>query len=367
MMKTRAAVLYQSNTPFQIETLDLEAPRNGEVLIKVGATGVCHSDWHLATGATAHPLPVVAGHEGAGVVEAVGGGVTRVNVGDHVALNWAPNCGKCFYCLNDRPSLCSTYVGPIWAGTMMDGTTRFSKNGRGYYHFSALACFSEYAVVPQECCVPMEKEIPLPVAALIGCAVTTGVGAALNTARVKADSSVVVFGAGGVGLSIVMGAKLAGAKTIIAVDRHEAKRKIAADLGATHALMNSATTIEDVRSLTEGRGADYVFEAIGIPAVQERCLQAARPGGAIVLVGISSVGSSTNLPGAIITRQEKTIMGSYYGTANSARDFPRYAEFYLQGKLPLDKLISRTYTLDQINEAYAEMLSGSVARGVVLF
>lgn len=366
-MKTRAAVLYKPNTPFVVEELKLEEPRRGEVLVKVGATGVCQSDWHLATGATSHPLPVVVGHEGAGVVEAVGESVTRVKSGDHVALNWAPNCGKCFYCLNERPSLCSTYVGPIWAGTMMDGTTRFSKNGQRYYHFSALACFSEYAVVPQECCVPIQKEIPLPIAALIGCAVTTGVGAVLNTSRVKLESSVVVFGVGGVGLSIVMGAKLAGAKTIIAVDRHEAKRKIAAEFGATHALMNSATIIEDIRSLTEGRGADYVFEAIGIPAVQELCLQAARPGGVIVLAGISPVGSSTNLPGAIITRQEKTIMGSYYGTANTARDFPRYGELYLQGKLPLDRLISRTYRLDQINEAYAEMLSGSIARGLVVF
>ncbi|MGH2569371.1 MAG: zinc-binding dehydrogenase [Bacteroidota bacterium] len=366
-MKTRAAVLYQPNTPFQVETLDLEPPRKGEALIKVGATGVCHSDWHLATGATAHPLPVVVGHEGAGVVESVGEGVTRVQPGDHVTLNWAPNCGSCFYCTNGRPSLCSTYTGPIWAGTMMDGTTRFSKNGKRYFHFSALACFAERVVVPQECCVPINEEVPLPVAALIGCAVTTGVGAVLNTARVEPGSSVAVFGAGGVGLSIVMGAKLAGARTIIAVDRHEAKRDIATELGATHVLINPVDAIYEIKSLTDGRGADYIFEAVGVPALQELSLHAARSGGVIVLAGVSPMGSSTNLPGAIITRQEKTVMGSYYGTANTARDFPRYADLYMQGKLPLDTMISKTYPLEMINEAYAEMLSGTIARGVVVF
>jgi Zn-dependent alcohol dehydrogenase len=365
-MKTRAAVLHTPNSPFVIEELDLDPPRRGEVRIKVAATGVCHSDWHLATGATAHPLPMVVGHEGAGIVEEIGEGVTTLKVGDYVALNWAPNCGRCFYCTNDRPSLCSTFVEPIWAGTMMDGTTRLSKNGKQYFHFSALACFADHAVVPQECCVPMPKNIPLQIAALIGCAVTTGVGAVLNTARVKPGSSVVVIGAGGVGLSVIMGAKLAGAKTIIAVDRHEAKQKIAIDLGATDVIINSPDVVQEIRKRTEGRGADYVFEAIGIPALQELSLQVARPGGTAILVGISAVGSSTNLPGAIITRQEKTVMGSYYGTADTARDFPLYGEFYRQGKLPLDRLISKTYSLSQINEAYRDMLSGSVARGVVV-
>ena len=366
-MKIQAAVFYEPLTPFKIETLDLEPPRVGEVLAKIAAVGVCHSDWHLMTGATRHPLPVVPGHEGAGVVEAVGPGVTRVKVGDHVALNWAPNCGVCFYCLNDRPSLCAAYVGPIWAGTMMDGTTRLSKNGQPVYHFSALAAFAEYTVVPQECCVPLRKEVPFPVAALIGCAVTTGVGAVLNTAKVRPGSSVAVFGAGGVGLSIIMGAQLAGAGRIIAVDRAEGKLEMARSFGATDALMAGPDTNDAIRALTEGRGADYVFEAIGLPAVQEQCLDAARPGGVIVLAGISAMGSATNLPGAIITRQEKTVTGSYYGTANTARDFPLYADLYLKGKLDLGRLVSKTYRLEQINEAYADMLSGALARGVIVF
>jgi S-(hydroxymethyl)glutathione dehydrogenase/alcohol dehydrogenase len=366
-LKIKAAVFYEPGVPFKIETLDLEAPRAGEVLVKVAAVGVCHSDWHLLTGATKHPVPVVPGHEGAGVVAAVGPGVTRVALGQHVALNWAPNCGQCFYCLNDRPSLCAAYVGPVWAGTMLDGSTRLSKDGAPVYHFSALACFADYCVVPQECCVPFRDEVPLQVAALIGCAVTTGVGAVLNTARVKPGSSVAVFGAGGVGLSIIMGARLAGASQVIAVDRAAAKLEMARSFGASEALLGGAGVIDSLRGLTGGRGADYVFEAVGLPALQEQCLEAARPGGTIVLAGISPMGSGTNLPGAVITRQEKTIMGSYYGTANTARDFPLYGDLYLRGQLPLDRLVSQTYALEQINEAYADMLSGETGRGVIVF
>jgi S-(hydroxymethyl)glutathione dehydrogenase / alcohol dehydrogenase len=366
-MQTRAAVFYQAKHPFVVESIDLAPPEAGEVLIKVAAAGVCHSDWHLITGATVHPAPVVAGHEGAGVVLAVGEGVNRLQVGDHVALNWAPNCGRCFYCLNERPNLCDSYIGPLWEGTMMDGATRFSKDGRPIYHFSCLSCFSEYIVVPQASCVPLPKEIPLTIAALIGCAVTTGVGSVLNTAKVRPGSSVAIFGAGGVGLNLIMGAKLAGASRIIAVDRSEAKGDMAQEFGATDVIMAGPATNDEIRHLTHGRGADYVFEAIGIPAVQEQCLDAARRGGTIVFVGIAPMGSNTNLPGAVIARQEKTIMGSYYGTANTARDFPLYADLYLKGRLDLDRLVSKTYTLDQINEAYADMLTGEIARGVIVF
>ena len=366
-MKVKAAVFYGEGIPFKVEELDLTEPQQGEVLVKMAAAGVCHSDWHLMTGATKHPLPVVPGHEGAGVVQAVGMGVTLLGPGDHVALNWAPNCGHCFYCLRDRPSLCSTYVGPVWAGTMMDGTTRLSKDGQPVYHFSALACFADYVVVPQECCVRLDTDIPLEVAALIGCAVTTGVGAVLNTAVVEPGSSVVVFGAGGVGLNIIMGAKLAGASRIIAVDTNETKGDLAKSFGATHVIIARPDTNDSIRNLTEGRGADYVFEAVGLPSVQEQCLDAVRPGGMVVYVGLSPMGSSTNLPGSIIARQEKTVTGSYYGSANTARDFPKYAELYKQGLLDLDSLISKRYTLEHINEAYAAMLQGEIGRGVIVF
>jgi S-(hydroxymethyl)glutathione dehydrogenase / alcohol dehydrogenase len=366
-MKVKAAVFYEPGVPFSIEELDLAPPRGGEVLVRLAAAGVCHSDWHLMSGATKHATPVVPGHEGAGVVEAAGPGVSRVKAGDHVALNWAPNCGHCFYCLRDRPSLCTTYVGPLWAGTMMDGTTRLSKDGQPVYHFSSVACFADHAVVPEQTCVPLAKDIPLEVAALIGCAVTTGVGAVLNTARVQPGSRVAVFGAGGVGLNIIMGARLAGAGQIIAVDTSEEKGDLAQTFGATDMLINSPDVVGDIRALTEGRGADYVFEAIGIPAVQEQGLDAVRPGGTLVLVGISPMGSGTNLPGAIIARQEKTVTGSYYGTANTARDFPLFADLYRRGLLDLERLVSRTYALEQINEAYADMLAGRLARGVIRF
>ncbi|HMB93246.1 MAG TPA: Zn-dependent alcohol dehydrogenase [Rhodothermales bacterium] len=365
-MQTRAAVLYEPNTPFVIETLDLEAPRAGEVLVKVAAAGVCNSHWHLVTGATQHPLPVVPGHEGAGIVQAVGEEVTQVQPGDHVILNWAPSCGHCFYCLHDRPSLCDTYLDPVWGGTMMDGTPRLSKDGAPIYHFCALACFAEYAVVPVESCVRVNKDVPSSVAALIGCAVTTGVGAVLNTAQVAPGSSVAVFGAGGVGLSTVLGARLAGADPVIAIDRVAPKENSARRLGATHFVGPGEDHIEAIRKLTGGRGADYVFDTTGVPAVQSACLDAVRPGGTVVLAGLAPMGSSTDLPGAVITRQEKTVSGTYYGSAHPARDFPHYADLYLRGKLDLDGLITYTYSLDQINEAFADLLAGKLARGVIV-
>jgi Zn-dependent alcohol dehydrogenase len=296
-----------------------------------------------------------------------GPGVTRVKTGDRAALNWAPSCGECFYCTKGRPSLCRTYVEPIWAGTMLDGSTRFSLDGRPVYHFSALACFSERIVVPEVCCVPVPAEVPMEVAALIGCAVTTGVGAVLHTAAVKAGSTVAVIGAGGVGLSVILGARLAGAERIIAADIHEGKGDLALAFGATDFVVNGPEAVGEIRRLTEGHGADYVFEAVGLPALQEQALEAARPGGTAVLVGISPMGSATNLPGAILTRQEKTVMGSYYGTADPARDFPYLAGLYLDGRLDLDRLVTKRYRLDEVNEAYAEMLAGETARGVIVY
>ena len=366
-MKIKAAILRQVNTPFRVETLDLDAPREGEVLVKIAATGVCRSDLHLRTGTTRHPLPVVVGHEGAGVVDSVGPGVTRIRPGDPVILNWAPYCGSCFYCRRHQPNLCSTYVEPAWAGTMLDGTTRLSSSGQRVYHYCMLACFAEYAVVPEKSCVPLVEGVPLTVGALIGCAVTTGVGSVLNTAAVPPGSSVVVWGVGGVGLSTVMGARYAGAGRIIAVDRFEQKNRLALEVGATDTLIASPSTVEDIRELTGGRGADYVFDTTGSPAVQEACLEAARPGGTAILSGLAPMGSTTNLPGSLITRQEKTIKGSYYGSADTARDFALYADLFLKKELPLDKLISRTYRLAEINEAFDDMEHGLNARGVVVF
>jgi S-(hydroxymethyl)glutathione dehydrogenase/alcohol dehydrogenase len=367
-MKIRAALITAPQQPIQIETLDLDPPRAGEVLVQIKACGVCHSDYHLISGATKHPLPVVPGHEGAGIVETVGEGVTRLKPGDHVVLNWAPNCGHCFYCLRGKPNLCDTFVGPIWDGVMLDGTPRLSWNGEPVYHFSALAAFAEYAVVPQETCVVRRHDVPLSVAALVGCAVTTGVGAVLYSAQVQPGDRVAVFGCGGVGLSVIMGAQLAGAQQIIAIDRVPQKLEMAIQFGATDVIDASKDdAIAMVREMTAGRGADVTFEAAGVPQLQADCVEAARPGGKAVLVGLSAMGSSTILSGAKLVRQEKTVIGSYYGAAHTARDFPFMLDLYAAGQLNLDRLISRTYPLIEINAAFDAMLKGEVARSVVIF
>jgi NDMA-dependent alcohol dehydrogenase len=367
-MKIQAALVTAINQPIQIETLDLDPPRTGEVLVRIAACGVCHSDYHLLTGATQHPLPVVPGHEGAGIIEAVGEGVTRIQPGNHVVLNWAPNCGHCFYCLRGKPNLCDTFIGPIWAGVLLDGTPRLSWRGQPVYHFSALAAFAQYAVVPQETCVVIQNDAPMSVAALVGCAVTTGIGAVMHTAQVQAGDRVAVFGCGGVGLSIIMGARLVGAQQIIAIDRVPQKLEMAHRLGATDVIdASEVNPIESVRRLTHGRGADVAFEAVGLPQLQVECVEAARPGGKAVLVGLSPMGTRTELSGATIVRQEKIVMGSYYGSAHTARDFPLILDLYMAGQLDLGTLISREYPLAQINAAFDAMLKGEVARGVVVW
>jgi S-(hydroxymethyl)glutathione dehydrogenase/alcohol dehydrogenase len=364
-MKIRAAVLFAPQKPFEVLDLDLEAPRAGEVLVRIAAAGVCHSDWHLVTGATKHPMPVVAGHEGAGVVEATGPGVRSVTPGDHVVLNWAPACGHCFYCLREKPNLCETYVGPNWAGTMLDCSPRLSLNGRPVYHFCGLASFATYAVVPEQSCVPIRKDVPLAVAALVGCAVATGVGAVMFTANVRPGESVAVFGCGGVGLSILQGAALCGANPLIAIDNVPAKLDLARSFGATHSFLWGPDAIESIRKITGGRGADHAFEAVGLPTLQEAALEAIRSGGTVTLAGLSPMGTATNLPGAVLVRQEKTVKGSYYGSVNARRDFPLLLDLYKSGRLDLDRLISKRFPLSGINEAYAEMLAGHVARGVI--
>ena len=369
-MKIQAALLESQpadlNRPFGIHTLDLAGPRAGEVLVRISAVGVCHSDWHLVTGATKHPLPVVPGHEGAGVVEAVGAGVDDVKVGDHVVLNWAPSCGGCFYCLRDRSNLCETYTAPIWAGTMLDGTTRLSRDGQPVYSYCGLAALAERTVVPQQSCVVIDPGIPLDVAALVGCAVATGVGAAMYTAGVRPGESVVVFGCGGVGLSCIQGARLCGAGMIIGVDTQPSKIWIAKHFGAQSVLMADEDVEQVVKAHTAGRGADHVIEAVGQPALQEKALGCVRPGGTLTLAGLSAMGSATNFPSAVLTRQEKTIKGSYYGSVHAPRDFPMLLDLYKQGRLNLDDLITRRYRLEQINDAYRDLLGGKLARGVVV-
>ncbi len=362
-----AAILTEPNTPFRVETVTLDPPKAGEVLVKIAASGVCRSDWRVAIGTAPKPMPIVTGHEGAGIVEAVGKGLTRIHPGDHVTLTWAPICGDCFYCQRGKPNLCATYPPAIASGLLDDGTARIRWRGEPVYILAGLGSFAEYAVVREASCVPISRDLPLDIAALVGCAVATGVGAAMYTAGVNAGESVAVFGAGGIGLNIIHGAQLCGAQPIIAIDASEAKAALAKQFGATHSLPSDETTLAGIQALTGGRGVDRAFEAVGIPALQERAFEAIRPGGTLTLVGTAPNGSASNLPGAVITRTEKVIRGCSYGSVNPQRDIPLLLDLYAAGKLKLDQLITRRYRLGDINQAYADMLSGELARGIIVF
>ena len=366
-MQMQAAILNEANTPFSIETVELEAPKTGEVLIKMAAAGVCHSDWHVVEGLSYFPMPIICGHEGAGIVEDIGEGVTRVNPGDHVTLSFRANCGNCFYCQNNKPNLCEVYTPVLKSGLLKDGSSRISRNGEPIHIMTGLGCFAEYVVIPEDACVPVREDVPLEVAALVGCAVSTGVGAAIYTADVRPGQSVAVYGAGGVGLNIIMGAVMCGADPIIAVDTNSSKMEIAREFGATHTLYSDDRTVEQIQDLTEGRGADHVFESVGLTSLQETAFDATRPGGTLTLVGLTPVGSGTNLPGSVITRTEKVIRGSFYGSVLPQRDFPMFLDLYRNGKLMLDELVTRRYRLEEINEAYQDMLTGEVARGIIVF
>ncbi|MDD9879884.1 MAG: zinc-binding dehydrogenase [Candidatus Marinimicrobia bacterium] len=365
MIKTKAALIQSLNQGFQISQVELAPPKENEILIKVHAVGVCHSDWHLVTGDTDHALPCVPGHEGCGEIVELGRDCRGLKTGQKVILNWAPNCGDCFYCQKARPSLCEVYTKHIWEGFLMDGTSRLSLNEKPVYHYCGLSCLSEYAVVPASSCVVIPHDISSEIGALVGCAVTTGVGAALNTVQVSRGDSVVVFGAGGVGLSTIMGAAYTGADKIIAVDVHADKADVAIQCGATDFILYHNKIVDEIRSVTNGRGTDYVFEAIGNPAVQEIALAAVRPGGTLVLSGISPMGTTSNFSGAVLTRQEKTVKGSYYGTSESSRDFLKYITLYEKGELPIEKMIKRYYSLNEVNEAYQHLISGKPGRGVI--
>ncbi len=366
-MQIQAAILSAPNGHFHIETVTLDPPQAGEVLIKIAASGVCRSDWRVAIGTAPKPMPIITGHEGAGVVEAVGSGVERVRPGDHVTVTWAPDCGDCFYCHHGKPNLCETFTPLLATGLQADGRSRIRWRDEPVYILAGLGTFAEYAVVREESCLPIPHDIPLELAALAGCAVATGVGAAIYTAAVQPGQSIAVFGAGGVGLNIIQGAVLAGADPIIAVDANPMKMALARNFGATHTLLSDDETVSQIHALTGGRGADHVFEAAGIPALQEIALSASRPGGQLTLVGTAPDDSRTNLPGAHITRAEMTIRGSFYGSVSPQRDISLLLNLYAAGKLKLKELVTRRYRLDQINEAYADLVSGKLARGVIVF
>ncbi|MCH8897303.1 MAG: Zn-dependent alcohol dehydrogenase [Chloroflexi bacterium] len=364
-MKIKAAVLYEINTPLVVETLDLDDPKEGEVLVHLVSAGVCHSDYHVMKGEWQAPLPMVLGHEAAGIVEKVGPGVTLSKPGDHVILNFRPNCGWCKYCTVGRPVLCNGADTARWM--MFDGTSRLHKGSQEIYHFARTASFGEYVVVPQSGAVPVRDDMPLDKACLIGCSVMTGVGAVINAAKLEAGSSVLVIGCGGVGLNIIQGAVLAGAGRIIAVDLLENKLAYARDFGATDIMdAGSGDVAARVRDLTDG-GVDYAFEAIGNSKTIVQAYESTCPGGVTVVVGMAPDGDQLTIASSSLPRMEKTIMGTWYGSARPWVDLPKMVDLYLGGKLQVDSLISRTYPLDDINIAYEALSKGEVARSILLY
>lgn len=366
-MQITAALLSGTNQPFETTRLELDEPKSGEVLVRLAATGVCASDAHTQSGRIPSPLPCVLGHEGAGVVEAVGAGVDHVSVGDHVALSWMPNCGHCRHCQSGRPVLCTAAAPAMFAGTLLDGTVRLHHGDQPVNHYSFLSTFATHTVVPAASAIPIDRNVPLAVASLVGCAVLTGYGAVVNRAKVRPGSSVAVFGAGGVGLSAIMAARISGAEKIIVIDPIEAKRQEALTFGATHALAPSDDLVAELRNLTDGFGVDYAIDAAGSPKILEQAFAGTVAGGTIVCVGIPGPDSRPSLPGPELVRDEKIVTGSLYGSSRPALDIPAILNQYMRGTLPLDRMITKTYDLDDINTAFEDMRAGKLNRGVIIF
>ena len=364
----KAAVYYEQNAPLKVEEIHIDKPQPGEVLVKIAASGVCHSDLSVMNGSIPFPPPpAVLGHEGAGIVEEVGSAVTSVQPGDHVILSWRPSCGRCTYCVTGRPQLCQTAGMELMSGGLLDGSCRMHKDGTDIHHFTGVSSFAEYAVVPQTGIVKIRPDVPLEAAALVGCGVMTGVGAAINTAKVEPGTSAVVIGCGGVGLNTIQGAALAGAEKIIAVDLNPQKLEWASQFGATHHVNpNDGDPVNQVLALTDGLGADYAFEVIGRADTAVQAYNSIRPGGVAVVVGVAKPDDMLTIP-AISLLQEKTLKGSLYGSARPSVDMPRLLDLYMNKKLKLDELVSRRITLDQINDAFEWMEKGEVARSVIVF
>jgi S-(hydroxymethyl)glutathione dehydrogenase / alcohol dehydrogenase len=368
----RAAVLQQSGQPVTIEEVRLDPPRAGEVRVRILASGVCHSDLHVRDGEWPRTGPFVIGHEGAGVVEALGPDVdpaaTGLAVGQAVALSWCAPCGHCPACRAGREWLCSDSGSS--RHRLSDGSTRLHRSdGSELYPYCGIGTLAEATIVPASAAIPMPAGTPPEVAALIGCCVSTGVGAVLKTARVPAGASVVVIGLGGVGLSSVMGAVLAGAAPIVAVDRMPTKLALARTLGATATVLagdDPAATDAEIRDLTNG-GPDFAFEAIGLAATIEQAIRLLPPGGTAVLVGMTPFGVQAHFEVFPFVDGSRSILGSNYGFAVGSVDFPRYAQLFLEGRLPIDRLVERRIGLDDVEAAFERLRAGDGLRNVVTF
>jgi S-(hydroxymethyl)glutathione dehydrogenase / alcohol dehydrogenase len=333
----------------------------GEVKVKIESTGVCHSDLSVLNGTIPQPPPAVLGHEGAGIVAEVGDGVTGVSVGDHVIVAWSPPCGHCAFCVGRKqPNLCSNIQ------MVMGGTPHFRLDGGPVFGMAGAGTFAEEMIIPQEGVVKIADDVPLEIASLVGCGVMTGVGAAINTAKVTPGSSVVVFGCGGVGISAIQGARVAGAAEIVAVDLVDAKLEDAQRFGATHACKpDELDTLK--RDLTGGDGFDYAFEAIGLPTTMRAAYDAIRRGGTAVIVGVGKLDEFVQFSAFELFYSEKTLVGSYYGSADVRSDFDTMLRLWKSGRLDLEGMISRRIKLDEINDAFGAMQRGEVIRQVISF
>lgn len=361
----KAAVLLKTNSPLVIESVDIEKPREQEVQIRITATGICHSDLHNIKGDWDNQVPVILGHEGAGIVEAVGDGVYHVEPGDNVILSFRANCGRCGNCVRGIPALCNGHNSP--RQLMHDGSARVNLQGQPLFVSARLGTWAEQVVCPAEQVIPIKGDIPPEVAALIGCCVTTGVCSVTNAAQVNAGDTVAVIGCGGVGLSIIQGARLVGAGTIIAIDILDGKLEYAHEFGATHAINSSREDVaERVRDITDG-GADYVFEAIGLGSTVEQALDCTRVGGVVVVVGMAPMNHRVSIDPLRFVREQKTLTGTGYGNARQLIDIPRMVQHYQAGRLDLDRLVSHRYKLEEINDGIERLKQGDAARGVVVF
>lgn len=362
----KAAVLYEPNVAMPIVDLQQEEPKAGEVRVRMAAAGVCASDHHVMLGQTNFPMPIVLGHEGAGFVDAVGEGVTSVKPGDRCILSFVPSCGQCRSCRTGAPQICDT--NRITGTRQYDGTFRLKDgDGTDVHQFAKLGVFAERIVIPQQACFPVTDEVPMDVASLIGCSVTTGVGGVINQPEIRSGMTVAVFGAGGVGLNAIQGAKLLDASRIIAVDIHDHKLEFTYKFGATDVINSrSEDPAKKIQELTDG-GVDFAFDTFGGAVTTEQMMDSLRKGGTGVLVGLAPEGMTAGINLVDLVRNQKTLVGSYYGSASPHETFAKLVDFYTRGRIDVDSLITRRYPLEEINEAYDALARGEDGRGVIVF
>ena len=374
-MKTRAAILsaiglplpYAQSRPLSIETVELEPPGTGEVLVRVKAAGLCHSDLSVINGDRVRPVPMVLGHEAAGIVEALGPGVDDLAVGEHVVMVFIPSCGHCLPCAEGRPALCEPAFAANTAGTLLSGARRLSRNGSALNHLLGVAAFADYVTVSRRSLVKIDRSLSFEHAALFGCAVLTGVGAVVNTAALKSGQTAAIVGLGGVGLAGLLGAVAAGASKIVAVDVNPDKLALARTLGATHVVNGrDADAIDQVKAATGG-GVDFAFDFAGSVQALETAYRVTRRGGTTVSAGLPNPKHNFPLPALNLVAEERTVKGSYIGTCVPLRDVPRYVALFQQGKLPVDKLLTGRLKLEEINEGFDRLHAGEAIRQVVTF